>query len=161
LCRRIPLALFRAFPVLVAGKHDLLCIPTNRSCNYFPLSCTGCFPLRWDLTFLNANPFQRRQHRVLSQHAEKKQTPISTKSICLNGIGHSVIHRIKGEKMNVIISLIIYLVVFGLIWWLVSMLPLPAPVGQIVRVLFIILLIFIVLSVFGIIPGGYLPRINL
>ena len=63
--------------------------------------------------------------------------------------------------MNTLISLIVYLVVFGLIWWLVSMLPLPAPVGQIVRVLFIILLILIVLSVFGIIPGNYLPKLNL
>ncbi|MDB5937105.1 MAG: hypothetical protein JWQ01_4449 [Massilia sp.] len=63
--------------------------------------------------------------------------------------------------MNVLISLIVYLVIFGLIWWLVSLLPLPAPVAQIVRVLFIILLILIVLSVFGIIPGGYLPKLNL
>jgi hypothetical protein len=67
-----------------------------------------------------------------------------------------------GEKnMNILISLIVYLVIFGLIWWLVSLLPLPAPVAQIVRVLFIILLILIVLSVFGIIPGGYLPKLNL
>lgn len=63
--------------------------------------------------------------------------------------------------MDAIVNLIIYLVVFGLIWWLVSMLPLPAPVAQIVRVLFVILLILIVLSVFGILPGGYLPRISL
>eukprot|EP01041_Mallomonas_annulata_P033290 gene33290-55887_t len=41
------------------------------------------------------------------------------------------------------------------------MLPLPSPVAQIVRVLFIILLILIVLSVFGIIPGDYLPKLNL
>jgi hypothetical protein len=65
------------------------------------------------------------------------------------------------ENMSLLINLIVYLVVFGLIWWLVSMLPLPAPVAQIVRVLFIILLILIVLSVFGIIPGNYLPRLNL
>lgn len=63
--------------------------------------------------------------------------------------------------MDTIINLIAYLVVFGLIWWLVSMLPLPAPVGQIVRILFIILLIIIVLSFFGIIPGGHLPRIRI
>jgi hypothetical protein len=63
--------------------------------------------------------------------------------------------------MDTIINLIAYLVVFGLVWWLVSMLPLPAPVGQIVRILFIILLIIIVLSFFGIIPGGQLPRIRL
>ena len=63
--------------------------------------------------------------------------------------------------MGILINLIVYLVIFGLIWWLVSLLPLPAPVGQIVRILFIILLILIVLSVFGIIPGGYLPKLNL
>jgi hypothetical protein len=62
--------------------------------------------------------------------------------------------------MATIMSLIVYLVIFGLIWWLVSLLPLPAPVAQIVRVLFIILLILIVLSVFGVIPGNYLPRLN-
>lgn len=60
-----------------------------------------------------------------------------------------------------IVNLIIYLVVFGLIWWLVGMLPLPAPVAQIVRVLFIILLILIILAVFGIIPSSYLPRLNM
>ncbi len=63
--------------------------------------------------------------------------------------------------MDLIINLTVYLVIFGLIWWLVSMLPLPAPVAQIVRVLFIIMLILIILSVFGIVPGGYLPRLNL
>ncbi|MES2017217.1 MAG: Thivi_2564 family membrane protein [Pseudomonadota bacterium] len=63
--------------------------------------------------------------------------------------------------MNVLISLVIYLVVFGLIWWLVSLLPLPAPVAQIVRVIFIIMLILIVLSVFGIIPGHYLPKLHI
>lgn len=63
--------------------------------------------------------------------------------------------------MDIIISLIAYLVVFGLIWWLVSMLPLPAPVAQIVRVLFIILLILIILSFAGILPSSYLPRLKL
>ncbi|RYY73662.1 MAG: hypothetical protein EOO52_16755 [Gammaproteobacteria bacterium] len=62
--------------------------------------------------------------------------------------------------MEVLINLIVYLVVFGLIWWLVSLLPLPAPVAQIVRILFIILLILIVLSFFNIIPGGYIPHLR-
>ncbi len=63
--------------------------------------------------------------------------------------------------MDSIINLIIYLVVFGLIWWLVSLLPLPAPVAQIVRVLFIIILILIVLGAFGFLPISYLPRLGL
>ena len=63
--------------------------------------------------------------------------------------------------MNIIINLIVYLVFFGLIWWLVSLLPLPAPIAQIVRVLFLVLLILIILSAVGILPGGYLPPIRL
>ena len=63
--------------------------------------------------------------------------------------------------MNIIINLIVYLIVFGIIWWAVNLLPLPAPIGQIVRVLFIILLILIILSAVGIIPGNYLPPIRL
>jgi hypothetical protein len=62
--------------------------------------------------------------------------------------------------MDIIINLIAYLVVFGLIWWLVSMLPLPAPVGKIIQILFIILLIIIILSFAGVIPSGQLPRLN-
>lgn len=62
--------------------------------------------------------------------------------------------------MDIIINLIIYLVVFGLIWWAVGMLPLPSPVAQIVRVLFIIMLIVIILTAVGILPGGYLPRLR-
>jgi hypothetical protein len=64
----------------------------------------------------------------------------------------------KERDMEPIVNLIIYLVIFGLIWWLVSLLPLPSPVAQIVRVLFIILLILIVLSAFGILPAGILPH---
>lgn len=75
--------------------------------------------------------------------------------------GKSVSNSSKGEEMNLIISLIVYLVVFGLIWWLIGMLPLPAPIGRIVRVLFIILLILMILSVVGILPGGHLPQIRL
>lgn len=63
--------------------------------------------------------------------------------------------------MDVLIGLIVYLVIFGLIWWLVGMLPLPAPVAQIVRVLFVILLILIILSAFGLVPGLHLPRIRM
>ena len=70
-------------------------------------------------------------------------------------------HLLNRVHMNVIINLIVYLVIFGLIWWAVGMLPLPSPVGQIVRVLFIIALILIILSVTGIISGNYLPPIRL
>ena len=38
------------------------------------------------------------------------------------------------KNMKIIINLIVYLIVFGLIWWKVSLLPLPSPIAQIVRV---------------------------
>lgn len=59
--------------------------------------------------------------------------------------------------MNTIISLIVFLIVLGLIWWLVKMLPLPAPIDQIVQVLFIILAIVAVLGLFS----GYVPPLHL
>ena len=62
--------------------------------------------------------------------------------------------------MDVMMNLIVYLVVFGLIWWLVGLLPLPSPVAQIVNVLFTIILIVIILSTFGFLPHSYLPRLH-
>ena len=62
--------------------------------------------------------------------------------------------------MALITTLIVYLIVLGLVYWLVSLLPLPAPFSTMVRVLFIVLAVLAVLSAFGIIGGG-LPRLRL
>jgi len=56
-----------------------------------------------------------------------------------------------------IVNAIIWLIVLGLIWWLVGFLPLPHPIGIVVMVLFVVLAIIIVLSLFGMIPFG-VPR---
>lgn len=63
--------------------------------------------------------------------------------------------------MAILFNIILWLVVLGLVWWLVGMLPLPAPVFQIIRVIFIAMLILIVLSLFGVLPGFHLPVIRL
>ncbi len=63
--------------------------------------------------------------------------------------------------MDALIHLTIYLIIFGVIWWLVDMLPLPSPVAQIVRLLFLIMLIMIILVAFGVLPERYLPRLQL
>ena len=62
--------------------------------------------------------------------------------------------------MSVIITLVVYIVVIGLLWWLTTLLPLPAPLPLIIQVLFILLAIFALLSVFGIVSGG-LPHVRL
>jgi hypothetical protein len=53
-----------------------------------------------------------------------------------------------------IISLIVSLILLGLVWWLVTFIPMPAPIGQIVQVLFIIAAVCIVLSAFGLLPAS-------
>jgi hypothetical protein len=55
--------------------------------------------------------------------------------------------------MNLLITLLVYAIVFGLIWWLVMRLPLPAPWGMVAQVLLIVIaLVFL----FSLLTGGSL-----
>jgi hypothetical protein len=63
--------------------------------------------------------------------------------------------------MHIIVSLIVYLIVLGLIWLLVSQIPLPAPFDLIIKILFILLAVLAVADVLGLVHGHYLPVINL
>ena len=63
--------------------------------------------------------------------------------------------------MDLLITLIVIVIVLGLVYWLVSLIPLPEPFGSIVKVLFILLALVIVLSAFGILPGGHVARLRL
>lgn len=56
------------------------------------------------------------------------------------------------------ISLIISIVVLGLIYWAVSLLPLPEPFPMVIKVLFIILLVVALLNAFGVHTG--LPSLS-
>jgi hypothetical protein len=56
------------------------------------------------------------------------------------------------------ISLIKAIVILGLIYWAVSLIPLPDPFPTIVKILFIIAAVVIVLQAFGISTG--LPQIR-
>ncbi len=51
------------------------------------------------------------------------------------------------------ISLIIALVILGLIYWAVSLIPLPDPFPQIVKVIFIIIAVVYVLNALGVHTG--------
>ena len=63
--------------------------------------------------------------------------------------------------MTIILTLIVYLVVIGLLWWLTTLLPLPAPFPLIIQVLFVIAAILLLLGAFGILPGLTVPRVRL
>lgn len=51
------------------------------------------------------------------------------------------------------ITLIVTLVVLGLLFWLITLLPLPAPFPIILKVVFILIAIWIILGAFGILPA--------
>ncbi len=52
------------------------------------------------------------------------------------------------------ISLIITIVILGLVYWAVSLIPLPDPFPTIVKILFILIAVMILLQAFGI-PTGF------
>ena len=55
--------------------------------------------------------------------------------------------------ISFLISLIILGLVFGIIWWILDRMPIPAPFNMIVRVLFGLILIIALLGMIGIGPG--------
>lgn len=56
-------------------------------------------------------------------------------------------------------SLIVAIVVLGLLYWLITLLPIPNPFKQVVLVIFVLILILVVLSSFGFIGtiGSIVP----
>jgi len=58
-----------------------------------------------------------------------------------------------------LINLLIVLLIVGVIWWAINailgLIPLPAPIGQIVRIILILILALIVINaLLGFLPGG-------
>ena len=56
--------------------------------------------------------------------------------------------------MSILITLILWLIVVGLIYWLVSLIPLPHPFPAVIQVCFILLAVLAALSAFGVIGSG-------
>lgn len=61
--------------------------------------------------------------------------------------------------MAVLFNLILWLILLGLVWYLISLLPLPGPVSALIAAIFILILIAIVLGLFGV-GGFHVPAIN-
>ena len=67
--------------------------------------------------------------------------------------------------IEVLISVIIYLLIAGLIWWAVTtilgVIPLPEPIKTVINVLMIVVLCLIVIyALLPLIPGGQAPRLR-
>jgi hypothetical protein len=67
----------------------------------------------------------------------------------------------RSEQMIAsLINLLIVLLIVGVIWWAINavlaLIPLPAPIGQIVRIILILILCLIVIyALMGFLPGGH------
>jgi hypothetical protein len=60
--------------------------------------------------------------------------------------------------MEGLISIIVVLVVLGLVYWLITLLPIPEPFRTIIFVVIVIAMIFWLLSIVGMTPSLRLPK---
>ena len=61
--------------------------------------------------------------------------------------------------IELLFTIIIFCIVAGLLWWLVTLLPLPEPFPTVIRVCVVVMLILILLSMlFG---GVDVPRLRI
>lgn len=63
--------------------------------------------------------------------------------------------------LSLLVSLVILTMVFGVIWWILDQLPIPAPFNMIIRVILGLILILALLGLIGIGPGIGLGAISL
>jgi len=54
--------------------------------------------------------------------------------------------------LQLLISVLVFLVIASVVWWAVGMLPLPAPVRPIVLVILVVIFLIMML---GLIPGSH------
>lgn len=61
----------------------------------------------------------------------------------------------------ILLNLILFLVILGVLWWVVSLLPIPHPFPTIIQVLFVIIAVLALLNVlFGLsLLGVAVPRL--
>lgn len=59
-----------------------------------------------------------------------------------------------------IISVIVFVIILALVYWLVSLIPLPDPFNVIVKVLFILIAVLYILNAFGIFHSGITTGLN-
>jgi heme A synthase len=63
--------------------------------------------------------------------------------------------------LSLLVSLVILAMVFGVIWWILDQLPIPAPFNMIIRVILGLILILALLGLIGIGPGIGLGVVSL
>lgn len=70
--------------------------------------------------------------------------------------------------VGMLIQLLVLCLIFGIIYWVLTLLPLPEPFKMIALVIFALIVILVLLGMIGVIPGwrvgpwvqGWLPGIS-
>jgi heme A synthase len=57
--------------------------------------------------------------------------------------------------VGLLVNLIIWAIVLGLVWWLLSMLPIPPPFQRFIQVLFILICILVLLGSVGVLGPAW------
>jgi hypothetical protein len=63
----------------------------------------------------------------------------------------------NGSVIGLLITLLIYMLVLGLVWWVITLIPLPQPFGRIAQVVVLVLGIVLLLSLLLGVVGA--PRV--
>lgn len=58
--------------------------------------------------------------------------------------------------LDVLINLLIICAILGIAWWAISQLPLPAPFGVVMRIIFALVAIILLLGVVDVVPTLHL-----
>lgn len=58
--------------------------------------------------------------------------------------------------MGILINLLIFVVILGLVYWVISIVPLPPPFRLVVQVIFAIIAIIMLLGFVGWVPGYHI-----
>jgi hypothetical protein len=57
--------------------------------------------------------------------------------------------------LELLLTVVIGLLIIGLLWWIIQMLPLPEPFGRIAQVVIVVLaVIWLIYVLMGAMPGG-------
>jgi hypothetical protein len=60
--------------------------------------------------------------------------------------------------MSLIITLLILVIVFALLWWLIGIIPFPPPLANIRWVFYAVLVVIASIVLLGYLPGFHLPN---
>lgn len=57
--------------------------------------------------------------------------------------------------LTLLVNLLIILIVLGLFWWVLTMIPLPAPIARVAQIIFVVIAaIVLIYFLLGLVNGG-------